>query len=786
MQTYYNSPIINNNGYNNMVYRNNIPTPGTINHTYNAPKPIRTIYLQKTTKNKSFLDMYHYLQSIGIKNCGFMLTLIDPDLDGIDPHDPSLNMYYKQKVFRECLCNYWYFIREVVRLPSSGAKPVMYELTRGNLALNFCQCLNFNIFFELPRQRGKTVSAAIRYLYIYNFGTTNSKMAFLHKNNDGAKDNLQTIKDIRDLLPPYLIMKERVLPDGKIDRGKNNTNEITNPYNNNNIKTFASATNKARAASLLRGKTLTIMWYDEYAFLPFNDTIYMNAAPAFKTASMNAKKNNAPYGILITTTPGFMTTPEGQEAYKTKEMATKFSESWYDKNYKELMEIINANTKSDFVYIKFTYQQLGCSEEWFNEICKLLKNSWSDIRREILLEWSTGVDNSPFKEEDLDAIANLIKEPISVVYLLGKYRFETYLQADTRTYPALIGVDVSGGYKQDSSTITVIDSLTTKTLGCLNCNYISTLDLARCIEFIVKNWMPNAIVNVERNGGYGATVIAKLLKMGLKKNLYYEIKDQVVEERQDGVHAYKQKIRTKVYGLTSTKAIRQLLIDILIERVENHKDKFISPIIYNELLGMEIKRNGKVEHSAATHDDQVFSMLMALYMWYEGTNMGERFGLKKSTIKTDDEIDEKIDYYNDDTVEIVDSFNTKDELDEEIEKDINNAIHAGGVLMQDFIDARRQQEKEHFEKLINTPIGENAYRQKYNIPDNIPISNYIGNNGGSSFNIPDSVFSGFYDNSKIIYNDYNDEIVSNIQTLPENQATLLEDDNYKYQDHFNF
>lgn len=484
----------------NMVQGRAIQQPGSIPRARPSPAPIRRIYAQKTTKNKSFLDMHHYLKSIGIKNNEFMLTLIDPDLDGINPHDQNLNVYYKQKVLRECLCNYWYFIREVVRIPSAGAKPMMYKLTRGNLALNFCMSLNLNVFYEAPRQQGKTVSSAIRYLYIYNFGTTNSKMAFLHKGMDGAKDNLQTLKDIRDLLPPYLIMKERILPDGKIDRGKNNTNEILNPHNNNNIKVFASATNKARAASLLRGKSLAMMWFDEYAFLPYNDTIYMNAAPAYKTAAKIAKDNGAPHGLLISTTPGFMTTPEGQEAYQTKEMATKFSESWYDKSYNDLMAILNANTKSDFVYIKFTYQQLGCSEQWFQEVCKLLKNSWPDIRREILLEWSTGVENSPFKEEDLDTISGLIRQPISEIYLLGKYRFETYLQTDTRTYPPLIGVDVSGGYKQDSSTITVVDSLTTRVLGCMNCNYISTLDLARCIEFIVKNWMPNAIVNIERNG----------------------------------------------------------------------------------------------------------------------------------------------------------------------------------------------------------------------------------------------------------------------------------------------
>ncbi len=750
------------------------------------PAPIRTIYSQKTTKNKSFLDMHHYLKSIGIQNNEFMLALIDPDLDGINPYDPNLNVFYKQKILRECICNYWYFLREVVRLPSSGSAPMMYKLDRGNLAYNFCASLNFNIFFEEPRQRGKTTAVIIRYLYLYNFGTTNSKMAFLHKNMDGSKDNLASMKAIRDLLPPYLVLKERITPDGKVDKGRNNTTDVLNPYNNNSIKTFASATNKAKAASLLRGKTLVLLWFDEYGFLPFNDIIYMNGAPAYKTASSIAKANNAPYGITITTTPGFMTTAEGKEAYAMKEAATDFSESWYDKSYLELMEIINANNKSDYVYIRYTYQQLGCSEEWFSEVCRLLKNSWPDIRREILLEWASGVENSPFREEDLDTISGLLKQPISEVYLLGKYRFETYMQADTRTYPAIVGVDVAGGYKQDSSTITVIDSLTTKVLGCLNCNYISTLDLARCIEFIVKNWMPNAVVNVERNGGYGSTVISKLLKMGLKRNLYYEIKDKVVEERQDGVHAYKHQVRVKEYGLNSNREIRKLLIDILIERVEMHKDKIISPIIYNELLGMEIKRNGKVEHSASTHDDQVFSMLMALYVWYEGINLAERYGIRKTTIRTDEDIDEEMNYYDDDTVEIVEHFNTQTELNQQIERDLQAAIQAGGIQMQEFIDKRREEEKARFEALVNTPLGERAYRQKYNIPNNVPITNFIGDR--TEFSVPDSVFLGFYNQTTNALNDFYDEDqpYQSVGAVPEADRGMIEGEDYSYYSHFNF
>lgn len=153
--TYNGQPqIINRSvGYGNIVEnRPSGPIPQPVAQpVMRTPPPIRTIYAQKTTKNKSFLDMHHYLKSIGIKNNEFMLTLIDPDLDGIDPHDPNLNAYYKQKVLRECICNYWYFIREVVRIPSSGGKPMMYKLTRANLALNFCTCLNLNVFLEIPR-----------------------------------------------------------------------------------------------------------------------------------------------------------------------------------------------------------------------------------------------------------------------------------------------------------------------------------------------------------------------------------------------------------------------------------------------------------------------------------------------------------------------------------------------------------------------------------------------------------------------------------------------------------
>ena len=70
------------------------------------------------------------------------------------------------------------------------------------------------------------------------------------------------------------------------------------------------------------------------------------------------------------------------------------------------------------------------------------------------------------------------------------------------------------------------------------------------------------------------------------------------------------------------------------------------------MQSMEVKKNGKVEHSQNSHDDQVFSYLMALYVWYDGKNLAEKFHIIKNTIKTDEDIEIE-DGYIDDNLESV-------------------------------------------------------------------------------------------------------------------------------------
>ena len=93
----------------------------------------------------------------------------------------------------------------------------------------------------------------------------------------------------------------------------------------------------------------------------------------------------------------------------------------------------------------------------------------------------------------------LLRQPINTVLLLNKYELRIYEKINLK-YPALVGVDVSGGYQRDSSAITVVDSFSTRVTAELNSNFISTPELSMVIFEIVSKWLPNAVVNIERNG----------------------------------------------------------------------------------------------------------------------------------------------------------------------------------------------------------------------------------------------------------------------------------------------
>ena len=206
----------------------------------------------------------------------------------------------------------------------------------------------------------------------------------------------------------------------------------------------------------------------------------------------------------------------------------------------------------------------------------------------------------------------------------------------------------------------------------------------------------------------------------------------------------------KVFGLDSTRDVRARLIEILYDRVAQHKDKFIAPILYEEMSQMEVKKNGKVEHSDTSHDDQVFSYLMALYVWYDGHNVMENFNIQKNIIKTDDNEDieeieggiesEKLEKVDVDTAEN-DTVNNM--IHEQIEYIKEASKYKLGYMYNN--EVYMQEESDVQMLLASDKAFRKAYNEKYHIDDSdVGYTKMVM--------IPDSIF---------LDDEYNEEVESN-------------------------
>ena len=271
---------------------------------------------------------------------------------------------------------------------------------------------------------------------------------------------------------------------------------------------------------------------------------------------------------------------------------------------------------------------------WDGDFCiqvKQLQKNWYAIRREILLEWSNVADSAIFSKDDLDIIQQFCAQPIRTILFgqYGQYQMQIYKEMDLRD-GQIIGVDVAGGYRRDSSAITIINAKTTEVMAALNCNYIPVDDLANVIYELVTKYLPQALVVIEKNG-VGMGLIPRLMHSSIKKNLYYTIKTMELTERSNGVTTIRPSQLVKAYGVDNSGPVRARLIEILFQRVQYHKDKFICPILHEEMCGLIYKTspngNSRVDHSSTTHDDQIFSYLLALYVWYDCPDLTARFGI---------------------------------------------------------------------------------------------------------------------------------------------------------------
>jgi hypothetical protein len=167
---------------------------------------------------------------------------------------------------------------------------------------------------------------------------------------------------------------------------------------------------------------------------------------------------------------------------------------------------------------------------------------------------------------------------------------------------------------------------------------------------------------------------------------------------------------------------------------------------------MEVKRNGRVEHSDLTHDDNSFSMLLALYVWYNSTNLRENFGIEKTAIKTDEYIDDEIEMASGakeeaDMAKHLERFNATTNMNtisSQVALDLAQMNKSKGMLFSEFVAQQRKGEEDHLRMMLQDERTKDAYARFYGVhPDNVDPD--LGRSSYSEVegNMPSSIFTDF-------------------------------------------
>lgn len=586
-------------------------------------------YVHKETSNVSFLKMYKLLGMLKIENRDFFLALYDKKLKNVDPFDPNLSLEMKNRIIVECTRNVWYFLRECVRIVGSGGT-TQYNLHRGNLALTWCAINSIDFFLELPRQNGKSISVDCILLWLYNFGTKNTVMLMMNKDHAEAKENLARIRNMRKELPEYLRFDTKFNKENKELKLLENKEDAHNIKTDNKLITKPCATSKEKADKLGRGMTAAFEWFDEFAYLLYNMIIYEAASPAAGEAGRFAEAHGKPHCRMITTTPGDMQTDAGRDCFAFRNKSCNFTEDFYDWDIKEVKKFIKINSENGFTLISFSFEQLGRDMEYYDECVQQLGGNWFKIRREVLLEWVTLAEDSPFDPEDLDRLKQLTySNDIANKIRINKYfELKLYDKIDpTITY--ILSCDVGTGSRRDYSTMAVINSRTKECIGEFCNNKVDTVDFSDIIYTIGSRIIPNSLIVIERNN-VGHAVLANLIRTDIRGKLYYEITDEPLKQKLKDGYVMDNATDSKFYGITTTETRRDQMMELLTKFVAKWTERVRTPILALQIAGLVFnkKKNNRIDHKPNEHDDMVMGYLIGIWVIYYGKNIA-KYGIMK-------------------------------------------------------------------------------------------------------------------------------------------------------------
>lgn len=600
--------------------------------------------LHWSTRNASFLEVHKQLKILGIENNAFFLVLLNPALEYVDPYDPDITPEEAMMVVEECYHNFFYYLREVVRIPEQGGTCVMFRLDRGTLAAAWCFYNNINYYLMKPRQTGKSVANCVFLSWAFKFGTTNSQFMFSANTDKNVKELLRKMKNYIYLLPSYLSKMgstKRNAVTGKMDRRTDNVKTYAEPRNGNSAFCARRGNTPDVAEEIGRGDSHGYEFFDEAEFTPYLDIIVKVSGMAFNTASENIRKNGGHCCRIFSSTPGDL----GDEKRGKRVMAIvndclPWDEHFYDIGPEVVQERLKAKSNFQIIYIEYSYQDLGYGEKWFLDACSNVGYDTAKIRREILLQRFTGNSRSPFTPEEITELKELERQPLwtDKIDVLNELKFYVKREEIKKNRVYFIGCDPSEGTGGDHYAICAIDPYTMETVMEFQNSFMTPTGFIELLEYLVQTYFNRPIISIERNRNGGTLIHFVSLSPILKRFLYHTpeaTSDQnLYKEKLDDKGFVEDKIsRTKYYGINTLTNTRSVMMKILVDAMHFSKEALSTAGIVQDVVNL-VEIRGKIQADNGKHDDLIMAWCIAMYTLYYGERL-ELYGFRKGELPAD-------------------------------------------------------------------------------------------------------------------------------------------------------
>ena len=436
---------------------------------------------------------------------------------------------------------------------------------------------------------------------------------------------------------------------------------------------------------------------------------------------------------------GDLDTKAGMGAQKILDNTAKWTEKIYDYVYSPIglegeMEKFFAAKGADcntIVYIEYSYKQIGKSEDWLRRVSAKI-NDRLTVRREILLQRLHGSSASPYPQEDIEFICESEAKPIDELWVNDYYCFTIYEEL-SKAIPYIIGIDCSTGTGKDNNAITVLNPYTCRPVAEFESSYIGETEYEQLIIDLVSDYLPRACVVIERNS-VGDGIIDHLLKSKISNRLYYDktldlVKEKMAENETIKSMLEKKAKRKSYYGVYTGPRSRKDMFSILARHVREHKEDFVTHNIIRDLSRLVVTGSGKIvagegedEEGNAFHDDSIMSYLIALYVYYHGTNL-EAFGITKYDPDADPNVGQNK------TINDVDwnkmNGDVLDMMKKEKEKEKVTREEDWERIMKQAVEKAQNQSYNLYKKnLVDNPIYENSntVMYDYDTGGEIPLS----------------------------------------------------------------